>query len=114
MQHILENISRPGFASFLKEKGVIEFYLFFIQYFLFVGVFALVIILVAAIIIGCDPRESIARAAISVSLGLFVYSTIQAVSMSVLVRDIIWYRSVYDEQKPKERNMSERVVPMRG
>ena len=96
IQHVVQNISTPGFSSFLDEKGILLFYLFFIQYFQLVGVVSLIILIGASILVISLPSLFVFKLCLGFSFGSMLYSLIQTADTSVLLRDIVYYRALYD------------------
>jgi uncharacterized membrane protein YfbV (UPF0208 family) len=109
LQHIYENISRKDFAMFLRENGVIEYYLFFIQYIQAVGVIALVMVVATAFALLFNLPSHYVRILIAITLGAFLYSTKQAIDTSILVRDLIWYRSLFEEREDQNGQESKTI-----
>lgn len=97
IQHIIENVSTPGFSSFLREKKILYVYMFFIHVFQSVGVVALAMFVATCILIIVDATSLILYIATSLSIGFFVYSLKQTLDTSILLRDLVYYRSIFDE-----------------
>jgi hypothetical protein len=96
IQHVIQNISSPGFSKFLADNNVLKYYLFFIQYFQVVGVFSLIVLIISAIIVINFSDEFYIKIALGVSIGCVLYSLWQTADTSVLMRDIVFYRSKFD------------------
>jgi len=103
IQHVVQNISTPGFSSFLEDNEILLFYLFFIQYFQLTGVVTLVILIIASVLIISLPSLDILRLCLGFSFGSMLYSLIQTADTSVLLRDIVYYRALYDRKLSRDK-----------
>ena len=99
---ILNNISVGNFSLFLKSKGLLEYYMLLVQFIQIIHITSLSALLATAIIslLGIPLFFKIMLA---VSMGLFIYALRWAAGTSVIVRDLIHYRSEfqYDEEIKK-------------
>jgi hypothetical protein len=98
IQHVIQNISTPGFSSFLDDNGVLLFYLFFVQYFQLTGVVTLFVLIVSTVLIISLQSLMVLKVSLGFSFGSMLYSLIQTADTSVLLRDIVFYRSLYDRK----------------
>ena len=103
IQHVVQNISTPGFSSFLEDNGILFFYLFFIQYFQLAGVATLVVLIVASVLIISLSSLTVLKLCLGFSFGSMLYSLIQTADTSVLLRDIVYYRALYDRKLNQDK-----------
>jgi hypothetical protein len=96
IQQVLSNISHPGFSSYLEENDVLCYYLFFIMYFQGIMVIALFIIVITIILFVIDVQYVYRFISASISVASFLYSLVQAIASTILVRYLIYYRSKFE------------------
>jgi len=103
-QSILQNISGRGFSSFLRKTGIIHQYLYFIQFFQLVGIITLLFSTATIFIILISPEACFIRWLIGVSISGFLYFMDQTVGSATLVRDLVYFRGIFDEEQEKNTN----------
>jgi hypothetical protein len=99
IQQVLLNISEPEFSSYLGEEDILDYYMYFIMYFQGVLIISLFIITFWLIALSLDINEKFKYIFISLGVASFLYSLVQAISSNMLVRDLIFYRSKFEERK---------------
>lgn len=109
IQHVIQNISAPGFSSFLEENNVLPYYLFFIQYFQITGIVSLIVLIASAVLLISVNSLLIFQICLSTSFSLIVYSLLQTADTSVLLRDVVYYRSKYDVIRMKNAKLNGKV-----
>lgn len=102
IQQVLSNISEPKFAKFLRESNALDYYMYFIIYFQGILVFALIVIVSSIFIMQVSSDINIKIYAVSLAVGMFFYSLVQTISSTILVRDLIYYRSLFREHEHKQ------------
>lgn len=111
-QQILAAVSGPGFSSYLRRKGILKHYLVNVAIMQGVGLISILVLLATAGVIVWGAREAIIRPALGASLTSFLYSVRWISGGSLMVRDLIWYRSIFEEVGPPQKNGD--VVPLNG
>ena len=111
-QQIFASITAPGFSSFLRQHNVLDDYLICIAIMEYTGIISIVVILAAAGLFLFQVPEVYLRIAAGASLSAFLYSVRWLAGGSVMVRDLIYYRSVFDELQ--QQSPDSPVVPFRN
>lgn len=93
------NISEPEFSSYLEEEGILDYYMYFIMYFQGVLIVSLFVITFGLISLSIDIDNKYKYIFTSLGLASFLYSLVQAISSNILVRDLIFYRSKFEQRK---------------
>lgn len=99
IQHIIQNVTSPGFSLFLKENNILNIYMFFIQYFQIIGILSLLSLISSALILISWLDLTIKNISFAISISLLLYSLKQTSDTAVLLRDLIHYRVIHDEHK---------------
>ena len=99
IQQVLLNISEPEFSSYLEEEGILDYYMYFIMYFQGVLIVSLFVITFGLISLSIDIDNKYKYIFTSLGLASFLYSLVQAISSNILVRDLIFYRSKFEQRK---------------
>jgi hypothetical protein len=94
---ILSNISQNDFCRFLKAHGLLDYYMLIVQFVQILHVTSLFLLISTAVAIMLDSVlvPSVFRIVFSLSTGFFLYSLRWTLGISVVVRDLLHYRSEY-------------------
>lgn len=98
MQNIFQSISTNGFSSFLENNNILPYYLFFIQYFQSVGILSLIILISSALVMISFINTFFISIMLSLGFSFVLYSLSQVAETSILLRDVLYYRSIFDSK----------------
>lgn len=94
---ILTNISQSDFNSYLKSHGLLNYYMLLVQFIQGVHLISLFLLLGSAF--AClfdDTLSPVAfRIVFALAIGMFMYAMRWAWGTSIIVRDLIYYRSEF-------------------
>lgn len=96
-QQIYSSISTVGFSSFLRKEGILNHYLICIVIMEITGIISILVLLTSIGILLFEVPENYLRASVGISLFTFLYSIRWIAGGSLMVRDLIYYRSLFDE-----------------
>lgn len=94
-----EIASSPGFSGYLREKNLLNNYIFIVDYIHFTQITAL--LTSATGLVGSIIWEALPRAALPVLFGATIATSIYAVRYALgavrVMQDLVWNRSTYDQ-----------------
>lgn len=100
---ILNNISQGGFSIFLKERGLLTYYMLLIQLIQLINVTSLILLLIAGFSYFIKDSYFIYfQIVLSLAFGFLLYAIRWTWGTTVILRDLIYYRNMFDHLKEKE------------
>jgi hypothetical protein len=97
---IYETIGASGFSLFLREKGLLNSYLFFIRYVHLFQMVALIASAIGLVILQIiDIPIIYQRMAVALVVGATAYAIKQAAGSVTVMRDVVRHRATFDAER---------------
>lgn len=112
--NIYQTVTAPGFVSYLKQKKMLGHYLYFIN---FVHLFQSIALMISAVtlvtVLFHQLPPWLHRCLFAATIAATAYGFRWAIGTITVMQDVVWYRSIYDEDRAAQ-GTSSNIVPMPG